>query len=86
MRETAVVNKSGIRVMLADDHPIVCLGLATMIDSQPDMTVVAQAGNGREAVEMFELNTPDVTLMDLRMPDKTGSKRFGRSAPNTPLR
>ena len=61
-----------IRVMLADDHPIVCLGLATMIDSQPDMTVVAQATNGREAVELFEQHTPDVTLIDLRMPEKSG--------------
>jgi DNA-binding NarL/FixJ family response regulator len=57
-----------IRVMLADDHPIVCLGLATMIDAQPDMTVVAQAGNGRQAVELFEAQRPDVSLIDLRMP------------------
>jgi DNA-binding NarL/FixJ family response regulator len=61
-----------IRVMLADDHPVVCLGLATMIDSQPDMTVVAQASNGREAVELFEKYLPDVTLMDLRMPEQSG--------------
>ena len=58
--------------MIADDHPIVCLGLATMIDSQPDMTVVAQASNGREAVEMFTQHTPDVTLIDLRMPEMSG--------------
>jgi two-component system, NarL family, response regulator len=64
--------KPAIRVMIADDHPIVCLGLATMIDSQPDMTVVAQASNGREAVEMFTQHTPDVTLIDLRMPEMSG--------------
>ena len=64
--------KPAIRVMIADDHPIVCLGLATMIDSQPDMTVVAQASNGREAVEMFTQHTPDVTLIDLRMPELSG--------------
>lgn len=64
--------KPAIRVMIADDHPIVCLGLATMIDSQPDMTVVAQASNGREAVEMFSQHTPDVTLIDLRMPELGG--------------
>ncbi|MGD1073291.1 MAG: response regulator transcription factor [Bryobacteraceae bacterium] len=61
-----------IRVMLVDDHPVVCLGLATMIDSQPDMTVVAQASNGRDAVELFEKHRPDVTLIDLRMPEQGG--------------
>jgi DNA-binding NarL/FixJ family response regulator len=61
-----------IRVMIADDHPIVCLGLATMIDAQPDMTVVAQVTNGREAIEMFERHLPDVTLIDLRMPELGG--------------
>jgi len=61
-----------IRVMLVDDHPVVCLGLATMIDSQPDMTVVAQANNGRTAVVLFEQHRPDVTLMDLRMPEQSG--------------
>lgn len=61
-----------IRVMLADDHPVVCLGLATMIDSQPDMTVVAQASNGKEAVALFAENLPDVTLIDLRMPEMGG--------------
>lgn len=58
--------------MLVDDHPVVCLGLATMIDSQPDMTVVAQASNGRDAVELFEKHRPDVTLIDLRMPEQGG--------------
>ena len=57
-----------IRVLLADDHPIVCLGLATMIDAQPDMTVVGQANNGRQAIEMFATHRPDVALIDLRMP------------------
>jgi DNA-binding NarL/FixJ family response regulator len=55
-----------------DDHPVVCLGLATMIDSQPDMTVVAQANNGRDAVVLFEQHQPDVTLIDLRMPEQSG--------------
>jgi DNA-binding NarL/FixJ family response regulator len=58
--------------MLVDDHPVVCLGLATMIDSQPDMTVVAQANNGRDAVVLFEQHRPDVTLIDLRMPEQSG--------------
>jgi two-component system, NarL family, response regulator len=72
MQEHETTDKPLIRVMLADDHPVVCLGLATMIDSQPDMNVVAQAGNGREAVELFEKHLPDVTLMDLRMPEQSG--------------
>ena len=61
-----------IRVMLVDDHPVVCLGLATMIDSQPDMTVVAQANNGRDAVALFDQHRPDDTLIDLRMPEQSG--------------
>jgi DNA-binding NarL/FixJ family response regulator len=72
MPQGQAIVKPAIRVMIADDHPIVCLGLATMIDSQPDMTVVAQASNGREAVEMFTQHTPDVTLIDLRMPEMSG--------------
>ena len=72
MHQGQATAKPAIRVMIADDHPIVCLGLATMIDSQPDMTVVAQASNGREAVEMFTQHTPDVTLIDLRMPEMSG--------------
>lgn len=72
MPQVQAIAKPAIRVMIADDHPIVCLGLATMIDSQPDMTVVAQASNGREAVEMFTQHTPDVTLIDLRMPEMSG--------------
>jgi len=58
--------------MVVDDHPVVCLGLATMIDSQPDMTVVAQASSGTEAVQRFEMHLPDVTLIDLRMPEMSG--------------
>jgi DNA-binding NarL/FixJ family response regulator len=73
MPESAqAASKPPIRVMLADDHPIVCLGLATMIDSQPDMKVVAQASNGRQAIELFAKHRPDVTLIDLRMPEQSG--------------
>ena len=69
---TTPLRAARIRVMLVDDHPVVCLGLATMIDSQPDMTVVAQANNGRDAVVLFEQHRPDVTLIDLRMPEQSG--------------
>jgi DNA-binding NarL/FixJ family response regulator len=72
MQETPQSANKKIRVMVVDDHPIVCLGLATMIDSQPDMTVVAQANDGRTAVERFDEQLPDVTLMDLRMPEQSG--------------
>lgn len=72
MQETQQSANKKIRVMVVDDHPIVCLGLATMIDSQQDMTVVAQANDGRTAVERFEEQLPDVTLMDLRMPEQSG--------------
>ena len=61
-----------IRVLVADDHPVVCLGLSAMIGTQPDMAVVGQAATGKEAVEMFRSHSPDITLMDLRMPEMSG--------------
>ena len=61
-----------ITVLIADDHPIFRSGLRTLIDEQPDMLVVAEAANGREAVELFARYRPAVTLMDLRMPDLDG--------------
>ncbi|HEV2445975.1 MAG TPA: response regulator transcription factor [Candidatus Sulfopaludibacter sp.] len=61
-----------IRVLVADDHPIVCMGLAAMISTQPDMALVGQAANGREAIELFKQHQPDITLMDLRMPECGG--------------
>jgi DNA-binding NarL/FixJ family response regulator len=61
-----------IRVMVVDDHPVVRFGLAAMISAQADMEVAAQAGTGREAVELFERCHPDVTLMDLRLPELSG--------------
>jgi DNA-binding NarL/FixJ family response regulator len=57
-----------IRIMIADDHAVVLEGLAAIIDRQADMTVVALANNGREAVEQWRKHQPDVTLLDLRMP------------------
>ena len=62
-----------IRVLLAEDHVIVRDGLAAIINQESDMTVVAEAGDGVEAVELWKKHRPDVTLMDLRMPGLSGA-------------
>jgi len=61
-----------LRVLVADDHLIVRLGLVALIDGESDMQVVAQAANGREALDQFRTHRPDVTLIDLRMPGEDG--------------
>jgi len=61
-----------IRVLIADDHVTVLEGLAAIIGRQADMKVVAQAANGREAVDLWQKHRPDVTLLDLRMPSLDG--------------
>ncbi|MDB5303762.1 MAG: response regulator receiver [Phycisphaerales bacterium] len=61
-----------VRVLCADDHPLVRKGIASIIGNETDMRLVAEAGNGREAVEQFRIYKPDVTLMDLRMPEVDG--------------
>jgi DNA-binding NarL/FixJ family response regulator len=67
-----MANAAKTRVLIADDHPVVVLGLAAIINAQPDMTVVGEAANGRQALELFEKHLPDVTLIDLRMPELSG--------------
>ena len=61
-----------IRVLAVDDHPLMREGIAGLIAVQADMTLVAQAGNGREAIQQFRTHRPDVTLMDLQMPEMNG--------------
>ncbi|MEH2207338.1 MAG: response regulator transcription factor [Nostoc sp.] len=63
---------TAIRVLIVDDHSIVRQGLAAMIENEPDMTVVGQGGNGHEAIAQYRQLQPDVTLIDLRMPQVSG--------------
>jgi two-component system NarL family response regulator len=62
-----------IRVLLAEDHVIVRDGLTAIINQQDDMTVVAEAGDGKEAVELWKQHRPDIVMMDLRMPGLSGA-------------
>jgi DNA-binding NarL/FixJ family response regulator len=64
--------KSVITVLVVDDHPLMRSGLAGEINSQPDMRVVAEANDGMECLEKFKTFLPDVTLLDLRMPNMNG--------------
>ena len=61
-----------IRVLVADDHFVVRMGLLGVVNSEPDMEVVAEAADGNQAVEMFDKVNPDLVLMDLHMPVKDG--------------
>jgi DNA-binding NarL/FixJ family response regulator len=65
-------DSSQIRIMIVEDHFVVREGLKSIINSQKDMVTVAEAGNGRQAVEAFERHQPDVTLMDVRIPGLNG--------------
>ena len=61
-----------IRVLTVDDHPMLREGIAAVLASEPDIVLVAEAANGREAIEQFRTHRPDVTLMDVQMPEING--------------
>ena len=61
-----------IRILAVDDHQVVRKGIAGFVEIQPDMAVVAEAADGREAIQQFRVHRPDVTLMDLQMPEMNG--------------
>ena len=61
-----------IRILAVDDHPLFRQGIGALLSSQPDMSLVAEASNGREAIQQFRAHHPDITLMDLQMPEVNG--------------
>jgi DNA-binding NarL/FixJ family response regulator len=74
------------RILLADDHAVVRQGFKMLLDAQPDMEIVGEASNGREAVESAETLRPDVVIMDVAMPELNGieaTRRLAASAPHT---
>jgi two-component system, NarL family, response regulator len=66
------VEPSTIRILAVDDHPLVRRGIATLVGGESDMSLVAEASNGREAIQQFRAHHPEVTLMDLQMPEMNG--------------
>jgi len=69
-----MVSGNQIRILTVDDHPVLREGIAAILASETDMVLVAEAGNGREAIEQFRAHRPDITLMDLQMPLMSGGE------------
>jgi DNA-binding NarL/FixJ family response regulator len=72
MAETRMTETTRIRILAVDDHPLMREGIAAIVRNEPDMLLVAEASSGREAIQLFREHRPDVTLMDLRLPDIGG--------------
>lgn len=67
-----MINTVKIKVLIVDDHPLMRVGVAAIIDGRPGMMTVAQAGSGEEALDLYQRHLPDITLMDLRLPQMSG--------------
>lgn len=67
-----------IRILAVDDHPLLRKGIAALVSTESDMTLIAEASNGQEAIEKFRLHRPDITLMDLQMPEMNGTEAIAR--------
>jgi len=67
-----------IRILAVDDHPLLRKGIAALVNAEPDLKLVAEASSGKEAIESFRLHRPDVTLMDLQLPDLDGIEAISR--------
>jgi len=66
------IGRNSIRILTVDDHPLFRSGIAALLATQPDMSLVAEASNGREAIQQFRTHHPDITLLDLQMPEMNG--------------
>jgi DNA-binding NarL/FixJ family response regulator len=70
-----VISQPGlIRILTVDDHPLLRSGIETLVNAEADMKLVAEASNGQQAIELYRLHRPDVTLMDLQMPEVSGAE------------
>lgn len=80
MTSATMIEEQPIKILICDDHPIMRFGIAAIIQARSDMTVVAQAGNAEQAIRLFGEHRPDITLIDLRLPDRSGVEviRAGR--------
>ena len=77
---------TGTRILLGDDHALVRRGLRLILDNEPDLTVVAEAGDGAEAVELAKVHRPDIAILDIAMPRLTGlqaTRELARITPDT---
>lgn len=82
----ATVDPQRVRIVIADDHEVVRIGLAALLDRQPGFSVVGEASSGRQAVELAHLHRPDVVVLDVRMPDGSGTdacRRITTELPDT---